>query len=147
MQSASPAPLDIATRRTDLIRLSPHLDFELSARTTGALQRRRKVSDAATLLRLALAYGPGALSLRSAAAWAGLTDIAHLSDVALRRRIRGAADWLRRTAGALLVQRSATGDELRRRGCGLLTERAFPARGMTAPPGGSMPCLIRQQLV
>lgn len=113
MQSASPAPLDIASRWTDLVvRLPPDLDLEQSARAGGALQRRRKVVDAATLLRLALAHGPGGLSLRSAAAWAGLTDIAHLSDVALRRRSRGAADWLGQTAGALLSQRSATGDEL-----------------------------------
>ena len=113
MQSASPAPLDIVSRWADLItRLPPDLDLEQSARASGALQRRRKVSDAATLLRLALAHGPGALSLRSAAAWAGLTDIAHLSDVTLRRRIRGAADWLGQIAGALLAQRSTTRDEL-----------------------------------
>jgi hypothetical protein len=107
MQSASPAPLDIASRWTDLInRLPPDLDLQQSARASGALQRRRKVSDAATLLRLALAHGPGSLSLRSAAAWAGLTGVAQLSDVALRRRIRGAADWLGQIAGALLAQRS-----------------------------------------
>lgn len=113
MQSASPAPLDIASRWTDLIaRLPPDLDLEQSARASGALRRRRKVGDASTLFRLALAHGPGALSLRSAAAWAGLTGVAQLSDVALRRRIRGAADWLGQIAGSLLAQRSATGDKL-----------------------------------
>lgn len=113
MQIASPATLDIASRWTDLIaRLPPDLDLEQSARLSGALRRRRKVGDAATLLRLALAHGPGALSLRSAAAWAGLTGVAQLSDVALRRRLRGAVDWLGQIAGALLSQRSATGDEL-----------------------------------
>ncbi|MER9580909.1 hypothetical protein [Mesorhizobium sp. M0276] len=64
--------------------------------------RRRNVADAATLLRLALAYGPGGMSLRSAAAWAGVNDIASLSDVALLKRLRGAADWLGCIAGALL---------------------------------------------
>ncbi|MER9254513.1 hypothetical protein NKI59_22360 [Mesorhizobium sp. M0598] len=64
--------------------------------------RRRNVADAATLLRLALAYGPGGMSLRSAAAWAGVNDVASLSDVALLKRLRGAADWLGCIAGALL---------------------------------------------
>ncbi|MES0033622.1 IS4 family transposase, partial [Mesorhizobium sp. M0040] len=83
-------------------RLSQSLDLEATARATGALVRRRNVADAATLLRLALAYGPGAMSLRSAAAWAGVNDVASLSDVALLKRLRGAADWLGDIAGALL---------------------------------------------
>ncbi len=70
-----------------LERLSQVLDLEASARAVGALMRRRNVSDAATLLRLALAQGPGGLSLRSAAAWAGISGVAQLSDVALRRRL------------------------------------------------------------
>jgi hypothetical protein len=82
--------------------LSQSIDLEATARATGALVRRRNVADAATLLRLALAYGPGGMSLRSAAAWAGLNDVASLSDVALLKRLRGAADWLGSIAGALL---------------------------------------------
>ena len=82
------------------------LDLKASARASGALLRRRAVADAATLLRLALAHGPGGLSLRSAAAWAGLAGVASLSDVALRKRLRGAADWLGQIAGALLPRRS-----------------------------------------
>lgn len=88
-----------------LERLAGVLDLEASARASGALLRRRAVADAATLLRLALAHGPGGLSLRSAAAWAGLAGVASLSDVALRKRLRGAAGWLGRIAGALLPQR------------------------------------------
>ena len=94
------------------MRLPPGLDLDQSARRSGALRRRRNVQDAETLLRLALAHGPGGLSLRSAAAWAGLTGIAQLSDVALRRRLRGAADWLGYIAGALLSQRPATAEVL-----------------------------------
>jgi hypothetical protein len=82
--------------------LSQRIDLEATARATGALVRRRNVADAATLLRLALAYGPGGMSLRSAAAWAGMNDVASLSDVALLKRLRGAADWLGSIAGALL---------------------------------------------
>lgn len=92
-----------------LEQLSQVLDLDASARATGALVRRRAVGDAATLLRLALAHGPGGLSLRSAAAWAGLSGVAQLSDVALRRRLRGAAGWLGQIAGALLSTRSAVG--------------------------------------
>lgn len=109
MQTASFPTTDVAAPWTDLIaRLPPGLNLEQSSRDSGALRRRRKVGDAGTLLRLALAHGPGALSLRSAAAWAGLTGVAQLSDVALRKRLRGAADWLGQIAGALLAQRSAT---------------------------------------
>ena len=56
------------------------------------------------LLQLALAYGPGGLSLRSAAGWAGATGLADLSDTALMNRLRGAGDWLGQLAGALLRQ-------------------------------------------
>ncbi len=71
--------------------------------------RRRGVGDAATLLRLALAYGPGGMSLRSAAAWAGLNDVAAISDVALLKRLCGSADWLGEIAGALLRNASNAG--------------------------------------
>lgn len=85
-----------------LARLSGVLNLDASARASGALRRRRAVADGATLLRLALAPGPGCLSLRSAAAWAGVSGVAALSDVAPRKRLRGAADWLGQVAGALL---------------------------------------------
>lgn len=113
MQAPSRPTPGIVSHWTDLIaRLPPDLDLDQSARSSGALRRRRNVQDAETLLRLALAHGPGALSLRSAAAWAGLTGVAQLSDVALRRRLRGAADWLGQIAGTLLSQRSATAEVL-----------------------------------
>jgi len=88
-------------------RLSRSIDLDATARETGALLRRRCIADAATLLRLALAYGPGGMSLRSAAAWAGMNDVASLSDVALLNRLRGAADWLGSIAGALVEDASA----------------------------------------
>ncbi|HDP5033719.1 TPA: IS4 family transposase, partial [Escherichia coli] len=34
-------------------------ELDTSARNAGALTRRREIRDAATLLRLGLAYGPG----------------------------------------------------------------------------------------
>lgn len=83
-------------------RISGRLDLDTSARAGGALRRRREVRDGATLLRLAMAHGPGRLSLRSAASWAGVSGVAQLSDVALRKRLRGASGWLGEIAGALL---------------------------------------------
>ncbi len=66
-------------------------ELDTSARNAGALTRRREIRDAATLLRLGLAYGPGGMSLREVTAWAQLHDVATLSDVALLKRLRNAA--------------------------------------------------------
>lgn len=93
-----------------LSKLERVIDLGATARTTRALVRRRGVGDAETLLRLALAYGPGGMSLRSAAAWAGLNGVAAISDVALLKRLRGSADWLGDIAGALLRKASDPGD-------------------------------------
>lgn len=89
------------------------IDLEGSARTTGALTRKRQVRSASDLLRLALAYGPGGqslrqTSLRQTAAWADLQQVASLSDVALLYRFRESADWLAQIAGALVAQREAS---------------------------------------
>ncbi|AYG69664.1 hypothetical protein CCGE531_26355 (plasmid) [Rhizobium sp. CCGE531] len=62
-----------------LSKLERVIDLGASARITKALVRRRGVGDAETLLRLALAYGPGGMSLRSAAAWGGLNEVAAIS--------------------------------------------------------------------
>jgi hypothetical protein len=77
-----------------LSRLPPQIDLEATARETKAFIRARGVQDARRLLRLALAYGVGALSLRSVAAWASQAGIADISDVSLLDRLRNAAGWL-----------------------------------------------------
>src|SRR5436309_14201869 len=46
-----------------LDRLPPDLDLDTLAVSSGALKRRREVGDGTTLLRLAMARGPGGLSL------------------------------------------------------------------------------------
>src|SRR4029453_6082308 len=43
--------------------VSAAIDLEATARASGALVRRRAIRSAEMLLRLALAYGPGGLSL------------------------------------------------------------------------------------
>ena len=73
--------------------------LDASARASGALTRRRGVRDGASLLRLGLGYGPGGMSLREASAWAQMQGIADVSDVALLKRLRGAADWFGALAG------------------------------------------------
>src|ERR671912_215458 len=101
MQPASSASLE--AQWPDLVAaVSAAIDLEATARTSEALVRRREIRSAEALLRLALAYGPGGLSLRTAAAWAGISGLADLSDTAVTNRLRKAADWLGEIAGALL---------------------------------------------
>lgn len=87
--------------------LPASLDLTALARSKRAILRGRRVSDGETLLRLALWYGPCGLSLRSAAAQALGTSIADLSDVALFKRLVGAADWLEAIVAAVLAERQA----------------------------------------
>src|SRR5215207_6050759 len=87
--------------------VSAAIDLEATARASGALVRRRALRSAEMLLRLALAYGPGGLSLRAAAAWAGASGLADLSDTAIMQRLRQAAPWLGEVAGALLRRAAA----------------------------------------
>src|SRR5215203_2571003 len=101
MRPASSASLE--AQWPDLVAaVSAAIDLEATARTSGALVRRREIRGAEALPRLALAYGPGGLSLRTAAAWAGISGLADLSDTAVMNRLRQAADWLGEIAGALL---------------------------------------------
>ena len=104
MQPASPLderwPALVAT-------ISGAIDLEATARSSGALIRRRAIRSGEALLRLALAYGPGGLSLRAAAAWAGVSGLADLSDTAVMQRLRQAAGWLGEIAGALLRRAAA----------------------------------------
>src|SRR4028118_1945799 len=78
--------------------VSAAIDLDATARTSGALVRRREIRSAEASLRLALAYGPGGLSLRMAAAWAGVSGLADLSDTAALNRLRNAAASPRETA-------------------------------------------------
>jgi len=83
------------------------VDLDDTARTSGALVRRRGVPNAGALLRLAFAWGPGGLSLRQAAAWAGMSAVADLCDSALLRRLRKAGGWLETLLQAVLESRAA----------------------------------------
>jgi len=84
------------------------LDLDGTAAASGALVRRRGIDRAATLLRLALAYGGTNLSLRGTAFWAKAAGVADVSDVALMYRLQGAEGWLAGLVEALLSQEIGT---------------------------------------
>jgi hypothetical protein len=79
-------------------------DLEATARARGAFTRAREIKDAATLLRLALAYGGLGMSLRETCAWAEASGIAGLSDPSLLERLCKAAPWLGDIVAALIAE-------------------------------------------
>jgi hypothetical protein len=85
--------------------ISRVVDIEATARRFRALVRRRKIRDAAALLRLALIWGPGRQSLRAAAALAADAGIADLSDKAVEGRLRKMGDWLAHILIMMLADR------------------------------------------
>jgi hypothetical protein len=80
------------------------VDLEETAYASGALRRKREIRSAETLLRLALAYGVCGMSLREVAAWAQVSKLANISDVALLKRLRSCAPWLGFLLGRKLAQ-------------------------------------------
>jgi hypothetical protein len=86
--------------------VSAVVDLFETARATKAFVRPRKVRSAADLLRLALMYGAGKLSLRGVAAEATALDVASLSDVAVLKRLRRCGDWLALILDHLLAARA-----------------------------------------
>ena len=89
-----------------LLTLLPE-DLDASAKEMGALLRKRAVTSAEALLRLAFAYGYCGFSLRQTATWARAERVADLSDVALLNRLRHAARWLGHLLAKKLAQRAA----------------------------------------
>jgi len=88
-----PAPA-LADLDDILTRLGGEEALVASAYAHGAFSRAREVKTAIDLLRLARMYGPGGLSLRTAAALAAEGGLCGISDVALLKRLRRAVDWL-----------------------------------------------------
>ena len=115
-----------------LTRFGKSEELDDSARNAGALTRRREIRDAGTLLRLGLAYGPGGMSLREAVAWAQLHGIAELSDVALMKRLRNAADWFGILAAQTLAARASVAGYT-----GGRRLRLVDGTAISAPGGGS----------
>ena len=82
-------------------------DLDASAKAAGALVRKRGVTSAQALLRLAFAYGYCGLSLLGVTVWAREAGVADLSPPALLKRLQRAADWLGELLAAKLVERAA----------------------------------------
>ncbi len=77
-----------------LKRLPAGLDLDALALETKAIQRKRKIDSGASLLRLALARGPGGFSLRQASGWVSLREIAELSNPGVHYRMKQAVAFL-----------------------------------------------------
>ena len=92
-----------------LARFPADLDLDRLVLETKAIQRRHEVVDGAALLRIALARGPGGLSLRQTAAWASMLGTAELSNPGVKYRLNQATDFLaalgRNLYGAFGVKR------------------------------------------
>jgi Transposase DDE domain len=86
--------------------LPPGFDLEKTARARGAFTRARQVKDAATLLRLALAFGACGMSLRETCAWAEAAGLASLANPSLLERLCKAAPWLGDIVAALIAEQA-----------------------------------------
>ena len=83
-----------------------------------ALTRKREIASAQDYLRMCLAYSICDMSLRQTAAWASATGVAHLSDVAVLKRLRAAPGWLGSVLAEWLYQRGLTQETPGRKVCG-----------------------------
>jgi hypothetical protein len=77
-------------------------DLDESAYRSSALLRCRNISDAASLLRIALAYAVSDLSLKDVAAWASALQLAEITGPGLFYRLRQAEDRLEQVLGQVL---------------------------------------------
>jgi Transposase DDE domain len=87
-------------------RLPADFDMEATARARGAFTRVREIKNAATLLRLALAYGGLGMSLRETCAWAEAGGIVSMSDPSLLDRLCKAGPWLGDIVAALIAEQA-----------------------------------------
>jgi hypothetical protein len=86
-----------------LSRLPRDLDLNQLARETLAIQRARGITDAADLLRLGLARGPGGKSLKQTVAWAYMSGIAELSAPSLSDRLHQSVAFFSALTSRLLA--------------------------------------------
>ena len=100
---------------SDLLKRLPadlDLDLDALAQETKAIQRKQKLDGGASLLRLALARGPGGFSLRQASGWVSLLEIAELSNPGVHYRLKQAVAFLAAVVARLLAVK-APGAKLR----------------------------------
>src|ERR1019366_7841989 len=110
MQNTASVPAD---QFSDLLeRLPAGLDLDALALETKAIQRKRKIDGGVSLLRFALARGPGGFSLRQASGWVSLLEIAELSNPGVHYRLKQAVAFLAAVVARLLAVK-APGANLR----------------------------------
>lgn len=80
-------------------------NWEEMAKTSGALQRQRKLKSATDLLRLLLIHLADGCSMREAVTRAKQGGVVSISDVALLKRLRSSSEWFRLMALELLKRR------------------------------------------
>lgn len=103
-----PAPPLTINQFDELVkRLPAGLDLDDLARQTKAIERGRKVVSGTTIFHLALARGPGGLSLSATAAWATMRGLPELSDPAIKYRLDNAVDFLEAVMNRQLAAQSA----------------------------------------
>jgi hypothetical protein len=103
MHNAASLPAD---QFDDLLRRFPAaLDLDVLARQSKAIERGRKLGRGADVLRLALARGPGGLSLSQTAAWASMLGFAEMSDPAVKKRLDKAVEFLDAVMACLLADK------------------------------------------
>jgi len=69
--------------------------WEQKARELGALTRQRKIMSAEILLRILLIHLADSCSMRETVVRAKESQLADISDVALFKRLKASAEWLR----------------------------------------------------
>lgn len=109
--------------------LPASIDLEASARSCGALKRRRKIRDAESLLRLVMCNAVGHLSLRGTAVWATLHGMS-LSNPCVLQRLKRAGEWMASLVAAALRERMPA--RLRSSGSGFCL-RLIDATTLSAP--------------
>ena len=113
-------------------------DLEATARLRGAFTRVREIKNAATLLRLGLAYGGLGMSLRETCAWAEASGIARLSDPSLLERLCKAGPWLGDILAALIAEQAKMPAAGRDIACARSTAPRSASRVPIARAGGCM---------
>src|ERR1700704_6006172 len=93
-------------------RLPAGLDLDRLALETKAIQRKRKIGDGASLLRLLLAPGAGRGLLGPPSGWVSLLEIVELSNPGVHYRLKQAVAFLAAIVGRLLAVK-APGARLR----------------------------------
>ncbi len=119
------------------------LDLDALAKKTRALVRRRGVPDAKALSRVALARGPGGMSLRQTAAWAHLSGVADLTDASLNDRLHQSCDFLAAIVAKLLAARTLRLARVGRDAvCGSRMGAASASRAVAVRIGACMASMI-----